>query len=117
METGSPYTPPKDNRGYPSAAEVAGKMKFWKMAIAAALILIAIPPALCVISIFISILREIAESGNQGIGDPTALAASIGEAIIALAASLVFSLPGLVFFIVALIRFRSNRTDYRALTA
>lgn len=116
MESGSPYSPPKETCK-PSAAEVVSKMKFWKKVIWVAVVLFASPMALVLLSV-INVIKEGTHSlGGRGIGDPTALAAVIGESIIAIVAGLVFSLPGIILFIIALIKFRTNRTEYRALTA
>lgn len=111
METGSPYSPPTEIGSHPSPAELGGKKIFWRRAIWVALTLFVIPPALTILAM----IKAFTALGDHGIGDPSALAAAIGETIIALIASLIFSIPGLALLIISLVRFRSYRTKLRAL--
>ena len=114
MEPANPSSPPIDPGNFSSAAELERKKTFWMRAIWGAIALFLIPPFLGLLVTIFGMRKAFSELGNNGIGDPAALSAHIGEVLIATACGLIFSLPGLILFIVALIRFLCCRQKLAA---
>ncbi len=117
MATDSPYSPPTAS---PSAAlllrsELGKKLKSWYRSIWVSLTLILITPALGLGGTIFSMNRAFAALGSSGIGDPAALGAVIGEALIAAVVGLLFVVPGLVLLVIAIVRFRFYRAKLRNL--
>lgn len=117
MEIPSPYTPPTEIGSDPSRADLDRKKKFWKRSIWITLALFLIPPMIGLIGTVIGMRRAFAAIGDSGIGDPTALAAAIGETLIATASGFILSIPCLVLLIISIVRFRSYRAKLRTLSA
>jgi hypothetical protein len=102
----NPYTTPTAAPNQFSAVDCASKQKLWKRVWWVALIVFFIPVALGVLSVVNIYSLSFATVGNSGIGDPTIMAAIIGEMIIGFMVFLIFALPGLILLILSTIRLR-----------
>ena len=74
-----------------------------------------ITPMVGVLVTVIGMRNAFAALGSDGVQDPAALSAHIGDVLVATACGMIIWLPNLTFLIISIIRFLSCRAKLRAL--